>query len=66
MDPNFGIISNLIFETFVWFLSKTEELGIHKISQWVQVQSNDGDNVISLLLRRMHILSKKVVFNNVC
>jgi len=64
-NANFGRISKLIFQTFDWFLSKSEELGIRKIDDWIQVQANDGANVISLLLGWIGCLHEKVVFHNI-
>ena len=62
---NFGSISKLIFETLDWFLSKSQELGIRKIDQWVQVQSKNGANVISELFLWIMQLKLKVVFNKI-
>ena len=65
MNVNFVRISNLIFVTFDWFSSKSEELGHRKIDQWVQVQANDGENAISELFTLIGYLHQKLVFNNV-
>ena len=61
---NFGKISKLIFETFVWFVSRCEEKRIHKIDEWVQLQQEDGVNAISQLFSWIGYLHWKVVFNN--
>jgi len=65
IDVNYGRISNLIFETFDWFLSKSEELAFRNIDEWVQVQDSDGTNAISLLFDWIISLDRKVVFNNI-
>ena len=62
MNVNFGRISTLIFDTFDWFVSKSETLGRRTIDQWVQVQDDDGVNAISVLFTWIGYL--KLVFSN--
>ena len=43
----FGKISKILFQNFVTFSTKCENLGKAKVDEWAQIQKENGTNSIS-------------------